>query len=72
MHTHAYASPQVLRVDVSGQVRRVHVRRRDLLREHGLQPRDLRRVDPSVDVSKTSPSIAVKENVLLVNLGGVR
>lgn len=59
-------------MDVSGQVRRVHVRRRDLLREHMLQPRDLRRVDPSVDVSKTSPSIAVKENVLLVNLGGVR
>lgn len=66
------ATFEVLRVDSSGQVRRVHVRRRDLLREHALQPRDLRRVDPSVDVSKTSPSIAVKENVLLVNLGGVR
>jgi len=66
------ATFEVLRVDASGQVRRVHVRRRDLLREHVLQPRDLRRVDPSVDVAKTSPSIAVKENVLLVNLGGVR
>ncbi|KAI8477146.1 MAG: Mg2+ transporter protein, partial [Monoraphidium minutum] len=63
---------QVLRVDALGQVRRVHARRRDLLREHGLQPRDLRRVDPSVDVAKTSPCIAVKEDVLLVNLMGVR
>jgi hypothetical protein len=66
------ATFEVLRVDALGQVRRVHVRRRDLLREHMLQPRDLRRVDPSVEVAKTSPSIAVKENVLLVNLGGVR
>ncbi len=48
------------------------MRRRDLLREHRLQPRDLRRIDPSIDFTKTSPSITIKEDVLLLNLGGVR
>ncbi len=63
---------QVLRLDGGGKVRRLYVRRRDLLREYGLQPRDLRRVDPSQDFTKTAPSIAIKENVLLLNLGGIR
>jgi magnesium transporter len=47
-------------------------RRRDLLKEHRLQPRDLRRIDPSVDISKTQPSITIKDNVILMCLGGVR
>ena len=33
---------------MAGKTRRVYVRRRDLIRAHGLQPRDLRRVDPSL------------------------
>lgn len=37
-----------------------------------LQPRDLRRIDPTIDFTKTSPSITIKENVLLLCLGGVR
>jgi magnesium transporter len=62
----------VLRLDTTGRARRFFVRRRDLLREHRLQPRDLRRIDPSIDFTKTSPSITIKEDVLLLNLGGVR
>ena len=48
------------------------MKRRDLLRANGLQPRDLRRIDPSQSLTKTSPNITVKENVVLTNLGGVR
>jgi hypothetical protein len=80
--THAAASPlppssspprhKVLRLDEGGKVRRLHVKRRDLLREFQLQPRDLRRVDPAIDFTKTSPSITIKESVLLLNLGGIR
>lgn len=53
-------------------MRRLRIKRRDLLREHRLQPRDLRRIDPMIDFTKTSPSITIKEDVLLLNLGGVR
>lgn len=63
---------QVLRIDTAGRTRRIYVKRRDLLRANGLQPRDLRRIDPSQSLTKTSPSITVKENVMLTNLGGVR
>eukprot|EP00798_Chlamydomonas_sp_ICE-L_P017634 gene17634-23977_t len=63
---------QVLKMDAAGNCRLVHVRRRDLLREHRIQPRDLRRIDPSVDFNKTSPSITIKDNVLLICIGGVR
>ena len=64
--------PQVLRIDTAGRTRRIYVKRRDLLRANGLQPRDLRRIDPSQSLTKTSPNITVKEAVLLTNLGGVR
>jgi magnesium transporter len=68
-----YARPQqVLRLDEAGAVRRLRIRRRDLLREHQLQPRDLRRIDPSLDIAKASPSITIKEDALLLSLGGVR
>ena len=66
------ARMQVLRLDRSGRARQVFARRRDLLKEHRLQPRDLRRIDPSVDVNKTPPSITIKDNVILLCLGGVR
>ncbi len=62
----------MLRLDANGRTRKIYVRRRDLLREYRLQPRDLRRIDPSIDFTKTSPSITIKENVLLLCLGGVR
>lgn len=62
----------MLRIDPHGKKRRIYVKRRDMLRSNGLLPRDLRRIDPSLSVTKTSPSISIKEHVLLVNLGGVR
>lgn len=67
-----YINAQVLRLDEAGAVRRLRIKRRDLLREHRLQPRDLRRIDPTIDFTKTSPSITIKEDVLLLNLGGIR
>ena len=63
---------QVLKLSSSGKTRRIYVKRRDLLRANHLQPRDLRRIDPSLSITKTSPNISVKEHCLLVNLGGVR
>lgn len=67
-----HPSPQVLRLDQNGAVRRLRIKRRDLLRNYRLQPRDLRRIDPTIDFTKTSPSITIKEDVLLLNLGGIR
>ena len=62
---------QVLRIDTHGNKRRASIKRRDLLRAHKLQPRDLRRFDPSMGINK-SADITIKESVLLVTLGGVR
>lgn len=59
-------------VDEVGRVRSMFVKRRDLLREHNLQPRDLRRIDPSLELSKASPSLTIKDNCLLINMGGIR
>lgn len=63
---------QVLRIDEAGKTRKIYVRRRDLLRTYGLQPRDLRRIDPSLSPTRTAPSVTVKDSVLVVNMGGVR
>lgn len=50
----------------------MYVKRRDLIRAHGLQPRDLRRVDPSLSPTKQSPNVTIKDECLLINIGGVR
>jgi len=63
---------EVQRIDKQGKSRRVYVRKRDLIRTHSLQPRDLRRVDPSLSPTKTSTSVAIKEECVLINIGGVR
>lgn len=63
---------QVLRLDEKGNVRRLYVKRRDLLREYRLQPRDLRRIDPATDFTKTLPSLTIKENVLVLSMLGIR
>lgn len=62
----------MLRIDKSGKTNKVYIKRRDLLRRNRLLPRDLRRIDPSLSVVKTSPSINIKDHALLINLGGVR
>lgn len=43
---------QVLRLDKSGKVRRLYMRRRDLIRQFDLLPRDLRRIDPTLSVTR--------------------
>lgn len=63
---------EALRIDKLGKSRRVYVRRRNLINTYGLQLRDLRRVDPSLSPMKTSPSISIKEDCVLINVGGVR
>ncbi len=50
-----------------------YIKRRDLLKLYRLQPRDLRRIDPSLAVTKASaPTMFVKENVMILSFGGVR
>ena len=70
--TKSRAVYEVLRVDSEGHNRRIYVKRRDLLRSHGLKPRDLRRVDPFWDKPQSTQSIVIKESAFLVSLMGVR
>jgi hypothetical protein len=63
-----------LRIDPTGNTRRIYVKKRDLIRQYKLQPRDLRRMDPSLSAGHraSSPSLTVKENCVLINTCGVR
>lgn len=63
---------EVLRVDNAGQHRRIYVKRRDLVRTHGLKPRDLRRIDPFWDRPQWAHSIVIKDSAFLVSLLGLR
>ncbi|KAK9803476.1 hypothetical protein WJX73_006233 [Symbiochloris irregularis] len=62
---------EVLKVDPDGHKRLASIKRRDLLRANRLQPRDLRRFDPTLGLNKSS-DITIKENILLITLGGIR
>lgn len=67
------ASFEVLRIDNAGRSRISHVRRRDLIRQYKLPPRDLRTMDGSITSStKTSLGINCKDECILINIGGVR
>jgi len=70
--TKSRAIYEVLRVDSDGRNRRVYVKRRDLLRTHGLKPRDLRRIDPFWDKPRSSHGIVIKDSAFLVSLMGLR
>lgn len=61
-----------MRLHRDGRVATVFLKRRDLLRLFSLDPRDLRRIDPHLPYTRTSPTLAVKDNVVLVQLAGVR
>ena len=63
---------QCVRLHPDGRVATVYLKRRDLLRLFTLDPRDLRRIDPNLQFTRSSPSMYVKENVLLVQVSGVR
>ena len=61
---------EALMLNSSGQTQKAYLKRRDLLRHYDLQPRDLRRVDPTL--ADTSPSLSVRDDAILVNMGGLR
>ncbi|XRA99079.1 magnesium transporter MRS2 [Pycnococcus provasolii] len=61
-----------IRLEPDGSTRPTTMRRRDLMRMTNIAPRDLRRIDPTLTLTRTSPCLTAREDVLLVNLGGVR
>lgn len=63
---------KIARLDAFGNVEIIFVKKRDLLRVQALAPRDLRRLDPSLSATKTSDTLVVKDDVMVINLGGVR
>ena len=56
----------------SGETKNERVARKQLLRESGLRPRDLRRIDPSFSSFNRSPAILVRDGVLLIKLSELR
>mmetsp|Transcript_4259 Transcript_4259/g.6348 ORF Transcript_4259/g.6348 Transcript_4259/m.6348 type:complete len:508 (-) Transcript_4259:11-1534(-) len=67
---------EVIRIDTKADMSftqtEQRLSRRTLLRTSGLRPRDLRRVDPSLSLSTSGPDIAIRDNMLLINIGAVR
>ena len=63
---------EVLTMDWKGATYRAYLKRRDLLRHYDLQPRDLRRIDPALADSFSSPCLSVRDNAILISLGGMR
>ena len=61
-----------MRIVSSGRATKLYLKRRDLLRSFALAPRDLRRIDPHLSFTRSSPVLTIKDNVLLVQLSGVR
>lgn len=63
---------QCVRLHRDGRVATVFLKRRDLLRLFALDPRDMRRIDPHLPYTRSSPTLSVQGNVVLVQLAGVR
>lgn len=63
---------EVVEVKSNGMVSTRKINRRHLLKSSGLRPRDIRSVDPSLWLTNTMPSLLVRENALLLNLGSLR
>ncbi|KAF5770133.1 putative Mg2+ transporter protein, CorA-like/Zinc transport protein ZntB [Helianthus annuus] len=63
---------EVVEVSSSGMVSTRKISRRHLLKSSGLRPRDIRSVDPSLWLTNTMPSLLVRENAILLNLGSLR
>lgn len=63
---------QCVRIIPTGRATKLFLKRRDLLREFRLAPRDLRQIDPHLSFTRSSPVLSIKDNVLLVQLSGVR
>ncbi|KAD7479666.1 hypothetical protein E3N88_02813 [Mikania micrantha] len=67
-----FAVHTVVEVSSSGMVSTRKISRRHLLKSSGLRPRDIRSVDPSLWLTNTMPSLLVRENAILLNLGSLR
>ncbi|KAL5709661.1 hypothetical protein ACHQM5_020325 [Ranunculus cassubicifolius] len=63
---------EVIEVNSEGILSRRRINRRQLLKSSGLRPRDIRSVDPSLFLTNAMPSLLVRENAILFNLGSLR
>uniref|UniRef100_A0A2P2JYC9 Magnesium transporter n=1 Tax=Rhizophora mucronata TaxID=61149 RepID=A0A2P2JYC9_RHIMU len=63
---------EVIEVKSNGRVSTRKINRRQLLKSSGLRPRDIRSVDPSLFLTNSMPSLLVRENAILLNLGSLR
>ncbi|GMJ10789.1 MAGNESIUM TRANSPORTER 10, magnesium (Mg) transporter 10 [Hibiscus trionum] len=63
---------EVVQVKPNGTFSTRKIRRRKLLKSSGLRPRDIRSVDPSLFLTKSVPSLLVREHAILFNLGSLR
>lgn len=68
----AEAVVQCVRIHPDGRVATVYLKRRDLLRLFALDPRDLRRIDPNLQYTRSSPTLYVRDNLILAQLAGAR
>ncbi|KAL6204928.1 hypothetical protein ACLB2K_022195 [Fragaria x ananassa] len=63
---------EVEEVKANGTISIRKINRRQLLKSSGLRPRDIRSVDPSLFLTNSMPSLLVRENAILLNLGTLR
>lgn len=63
---------QVVEVKSNGKISTKEIDRRQLLKSSGLRPRDIRSVDPSLWLTNSMPSLLVREQCILLNLGSLR
>ncbi|XP_050231993.1 magnesium transporter MRS2-11, chloroplastic isoform X2 [Mercurialis annua] len=63
---------EVVEVKPNGIVSTRKINRRQLLKSSGLRPRDVRSVDPSLFLTNSMPSLLIREDAILLNLGSLR
>ncbi|XP_042452454.1 magnesium transporter MRS2-A, chloroplastic-like [Zingiber officinale] len=63
---------EVIEVKSDGTMSTKKISRRQLLKSSGLRPRDIRSVDPSLWLMNSMPSLLVREQAILLNLGTLR
>lgn len=63
---------EVIEVKSNGRVSTKKISRRKLLKSSGLRLRDTRSVDPSLWLMNSMPSLLVREQAILLNLGSLR
>nr|BAJ95756.1 predicted protein [Hordeum vulgare subsp. vulgare] len=63
---------EVVEVKANGSVSTEKISRRQLLKSSGLRLRDTRSVDPSLWLMNSMPSLLVREQAILLNLGSLR